>query len=1115
MNRWLTAALALMLLLSPMQTVSVSARAEEAVSAPVEEEVLEADETGAEGLIILEDGEEPEADAAAAEYMEEALLEEAVPEALARYGVVKAGTAVRAAMGDETPLARLQRDSAALILGEADGEVRVAFNTERGVLEGYMPASDVAVMNDEAQSAFLSTLVEIGECALYNGDINLLLDTVPCEWADDVEPESEVEVLEIAEKAESSFSLSEETVVLPQGASFTLVALNLKGRKISKSSLVFESSDPEVATVTKAGLVAAHGVGTAGIAVTYMGERLVCAVTVPEEPEEMTFGFDGPIVLGAKAKRTAPVPATYPEGTASILTWTTSDKKLVTVNKTTGEIKAVKPGTATITATASNGIQASYEVEVRQAPTKVMLDQTALTLAEGSSAQLHASIPEDCVCDGFTYTSNKDKVATVSEDGTVTGVAKGTAKITVKTYNGKKATCTVTVFEVPDAVTMVRIGLNLGIGQTTSVKAIASRAGVQIQTPLNYYIDEQSENPECVSLDARTGKVTALSVGHARIGVRADNGVEGDAFCEVEVNDAVPKKVSVESALTVGVGESGHVMNAVVDCVNGEVIEWANVEWISSAPKKLAVDSETGELNPIKAGTYTITAKTYNGKTAECQVTVMAAPTKVSLKPANLMLSGGGMNFKLTTTVTGKYPGQVTYTSSDESVATVDAAGVITTGSKGTATITASTYNGKTSTCKLIVLGVPARAFFDKTSATVVMNDVVKPTVSVQAADGSAAQAEVSFSVVSGDESCIAVDNQTGAITALRPGEVVLSAQTHNGVVSSNTFTLVVKRMPVMLSRLSASSVTLGVGEVSQMRIRVDSGSADEVVWSSSKDNVASVDQSGRINALETGSAVITAASPDSSVSCRVTVKKAPTKVTISPATLTLTVGATAEYTVSYPSGCGGSCDFESTNTSVATIDEDGVVTAKKVGTTNIIVTSYNGCQAAASLTVTDTSSVAVPKEMKKLGLESYQSKYYSGMSDAQLIEYVIYVGQNQLGMPYIYGAGYSTKNPKGFDCSGFTYWCYKHIGEKLGNSAYKQGYNSGYTKISSISDLKRGDIVCFNTVNDDDLSDHVGIYLGKGYFIHASSAGGKVMLSSLSKDYYKRNFSWARRIVG
>ena len=128
-------------------------------------------------------------------------------------------------------------------------------------------------------------------------------------------------------------------------------------------------------------------------------------------------------------------------------------------------------------------------------------------------------------------------------------------------------------------------------------------------------------------------------------------------------------------------------------------------------------------------------------------------------------------------------------------------------------------------------------------------------------------------------------------------------------------------------------------------------------------------------------------------------------------------------------------------------------------------------------------------------------------------IEYTIYLAQNLLGTPYAEHAN----PPKTFDCATFTRWCYnKAKSGTMKDSSYTQGYDTRYAQIA-YDDLKRGDLVCFNTIETDtDVSDHVGIYLGDGYFIHGSSAAKKVIVSQMvtsSTDYYKRNFSWGRRI--
>ncbi|NLF28699.1 MAG: hypothetical protein GX592_12440, partial [Clostridiales bacterium] len=128
----------------------------------------------------------------------------------------------------------------------------------------------------------------------------------------------------------------------------------------------------------------------------------------------------------------------------------------------------------------------------------------------------------------------------------------------------------------------------------------------------------------------------------------------------------------------------------------------------------------------------------------------------------------------------------------------------------------------------------------------------------------------------------------------------------------------------------------------------------------------------------------------------------------------------------------------------------------------------------------------------------------------SEKIEYAIYLAQQQLGKPYVYGA----TGPNSYDCSGLTTYCFKKIGVSLSRTAYAQGYNNG-TKIDGLSNMQRGDIVCMDTISDSDLCDHVGIYLGSnGKFIHASSGGGKVMISSLTSGYYNRVFSWGRRVL-
>lgn len=128
----------------------------------------------------------------------------------------------------------------------------------------------------------------------------------------------------------------------------------------------------------------------------------------------------------------------------------------------------------------------------------------------------------------------------------------------------------------------------------------------------------------------------------------------------------------------------------------------------------------------------------------------------------------------------------------------------------------------------------------------------------------------------------------------------------------------------------------------------------------------------------------------------------------------------------------------------------------------------------------------------------------------ASKIEKAIYVAQRLVGMP----CAEDPNPPRSFDSPGYVSYCYgKAWSGIVRSSARGQGYDEHFERIDNPDDLKRGDLVCFNTVDDKDLSDHVGIHLGKGYFLHASSVAKKVIVSQLKSGYYSRVFSWGRRI--
>lgn len=126
------------------------------------------------------------------------------------------------------------------------------------------------------------------------------------------------------------------------------------------------------------------------------------------------------------------------------LTWISSDNSIATVNSS-GIVTGVKVGSATITATTELGISTSALVTVDSTATSISLDKSNITLYEGYTARINATISPSDATDTITWTSSNENVATVSSDGVVTGVLAGNTTITAQTASGRIAYCAVTV----------------------------------------------------------------------------------------------------------------------------------------------------------------------------------------------------------------------------------------------------------------------------------------------------------------------------------------------------------------------------------------------------------------------------------------------------------------------------------------------------------------------------------------------------------------------------------------------------------------------------------------------------------------------------------------------
>ncbi len=142
---------------------------------------------------------------------------------------------------------------------------------------------------------------------------------------------------------------------------------------------------------------------------------------------------------------------------------------------------------------------------------------------------------------------------------------------------------------------------------------------------------------------------------------------------------------------------------------------------------------------------------------------------------------------------------------------------------------------------------------------------------------------------------------------------------------------------------------------------------------------------------------------------------------------------------------------------------------------------------------------------------DSSSTKYLPvyGIQDAlSLRDAIVAEAHNRIGVPYVTGG----TTPNGFDCSGLTYYLFNTAGFELHRSML---YQMDAGVVIAKEDLQYGDLVFFsNTGSNGGFASHIGVYIGNGQIIHASSGYRGVIIDDLSTPYYTTYYQCARRVI-
>ncbi len=371
----------------------------------------------------------------------------------------------------------------------------------------------------------------------------------------------------------------------------------------------------------------------------------------------------------------------------------------------------------------------------------------------------------------------------------------------------------------------------------------------------NKSVTWESSNANIASVDA-TGKVTAKAAGTAMITVKTANGKTDT--CTVTVTAKQPTGVTLnKTTLSLDKGAS-ETLTATIAPADVDADQKA-LTWSSSDANIASVDNN-GTVTAKATGTATITVKTVNGKTAACTVTVIGGVqpvkvTSVTLDKASLSLTVGKSQ-QLTATIA---PANATnkglsWKSNDTKIAEVDAAGKVTAKKAGTATITVTSADGPTATCKVTVKAAAIavkKVSIGKTKLTLGVKEkfALKATVS----PSNATSKKVTWK---SDKKSVATVSSKGVVTAKKAGTAKVTA-TAGG--KKATCKITVKKAPSKIT-LKETKKTIKKGKTYQLKVKLPKNTAsNKITYTTSNKKVATVSASGKVKGVKKGKATITA----------------------------------------------------------------------------------------------------------------------------------------------------------------------------------------------------------------------------------------------------------------
>lgn len=597
----------------------------------------------------------------------------------------------------------------------------------------------------------------------------------------------------------------------------------------------------------------------------------------------------------------------------------------------------------------------AFPVSAAVAVTSVELDYQAARIAPAETLQLTASVlPLNATDKSVTWSSDNSSYATVSSSGLVTGVATGTANITVTTTDGARtATIPVSVGVGVTGVSLDKSSATVAVGYSGSPFVATVSPSNAVDKTLTWVSSDSS----IVSVNGAT--LTAVAVGTARISAWTRDGMflaEADLIVYIPVTG-----VTLDSAQVILMPSETMKLNETIAPVTATD---KSVAW-SSSNTSIATVSSSGLVTAVANGSATITVTSTDGsRTATAAVTVTRSVASVTLDQTSVVLTAGQTSTLVPTVLPSTASEKrVSWTSSASSIATVSPNGIVTAVSVGVATITATTTDGGfTATASIHVTTSQSVTGITlaQTTANIGLNDAI--ALQAQVAPSNASDKSVQWAT---SNSSVATVGSNGLVTGVAAGIVTITATTADGGFTA-TATINVAKVTSVSFDVVSMSIPRATSVAMTANVAPIEAANKTVNWTSTSTSVATVSAQGLIVAVSAGTSTIRATTVDGSftttLSLTVTAQTIPVDgAYFADATVNLIPNEqfAADGGVTPSNASNQNVTWTSLNTSIATVTSQGIVSAVSNGTTSIKIVSTDGSFEATMQVV--VSTILVP----------------------------------------------------------------------------------------------------------------------------------------------------------